>query len=82
MLIFDTETCKLYHARLMPALPSNDVTIDTLDFARKALEIHDTIAVSQFPRLADSLSTPDGALEYRLAGYVDADRKPGPKQTQ
>ena len=79
MLIFDTETCKLYHARLMPALPSNDVTIDTLDFARKALEIHDTIAVSQFSRLADCLSTPDGALEYRLAGYVDADRKSGLK---
>lgn len=79
MLIFDTETRKLYHARLMAALPSNGTTINSLDFARKALEIHDTIAVSQFSRLADFLSASDGSLDYRLTGYLDNDRKPGLK---
>lgn len=79
MLIFDTETCKLYHARLMTALPASGAMIDSLDFARKALEIHDTIAVSQFLRLADFLSTPDGTLEYQLTGYLDEHRRPGLK---
>lgn len=79
ILIFDTETRKLYHARLMAALPSNSVTINNLDFARKALEIHDTIAVSQFLRLADFLSTDKGALEFRLAGYQDGSNKPSLK---
>ena len=76
MLIFDTETRKLYHARLMAALPSNGTTINSLEFARKALEIHDTIAVSQFSRLADFLSAKDGSLNYQLAGYLDDNRKP------
>jgi uncharacterized protein len=79
MLIFDTETRKLYHARLMAALPSNGTTINSLDFARKALDIHDTIAVSQFSRLADFLSATDGSLSYRLTGYVDGNQKPGLK---
>ena len=79
MLIFDTETRKLYHARLMAALPSNSVTISNLDFARKALEIHDTIAVSQFSRLADFLSASDGSLNYRLTGYLDDNQTPGLK---
>lgn len=60
----------------MAALPGNTVTINNLDFARKALVIHDTIAVSQFSRLADALSASDGILNYRLAGYQDDSGKP------
>lgn len=79
MLIFDTETRKLYHARLMAALSSDGTTINSLEFARKALDIHDTIAVSRFSRLADFLGATTGSLDYQLIGYVDGNQKPGLK---
>jgi uncharacterized protein len=56
----------------MPAQPA----INSIEFARKALEIHDRIAVSQFSRLSDLLSGGGGELDYRLAGGSNAEGKP------
>ena len=52
------------------------LVINNIDFARKALEIHDRIPVSQFSRLRDLLSAVDGELECRLQGVVGETRKP------
>jgi DUF177 domain-containing protein len=73
---FDTETAKLYHAPLMAASPKNHtsstkakgVVINNAEFAKKALELHDIIAVSQFSRLQDVIASPEGMLDYRLVG--------------
>ncbi len=81
---FDTETAKLYHAPLMAASSQNDINnnanknpvINSIDFARKALEIHDTIAVLQFPRLRDVQATADGMLDYRIIGGADESGRP------
>jgi len=58
------------------AAPLQRPVIDTAEFARKGLEIHDTIALSQFPRLQEMLATPEGKLDYELKGSVAADGKP------
>ncbi len=72
---FDTETVKLYHAPLMAASSKTDINkgsvIDNVEFARKALEIYDTIAVSQFSRLHDELASSGGMLDFRIAGGID-----------
>jgi uncharacterized protein len=77
---FDTETVKLYHAPLMVASSKNDINkitvINSIEFARKALEIHDTIAVSQFSRLRDVLTSSDGMLDYRIVGGVNENGRP------
>jgi uncharacterized protein len=59
------------------AAPSKPPVIDAIEFARKGLEIHDTIALSQFSRLSDALASSEGKLSYKLAGYIGADKKPG-----
>ena len=59
------------------AAPSNQgVIINSIEFARKALEIHDTIAVSRFSRLREALASSEGALDCRLKGSVSVDGKP------
>ena len=58
------------------AAPLQRPVIDTAEFARKGLEIHDTIALSQFPRLQEMLATPEGKLDYALKGSVSAEGKP------
>jgi uncharacterized protein len=81
---FDTNTAKLYHAPFMAASPknqihsntSNNLAINGLEFARKSLEIHDTIAVSQFSRLSDVLVSPEGMVDYRLIGGSSQDGRP------
>lgn len=50
--------------------------INSMEFARKALQIHDTIAVSQFSRLQDALASPQGVLDWRLLGDVNNEGKP------
>lgn len=50
--------------------------INSIEFARKALEIHDRIALSQFSRLNDLLSDIKGEIDYSLAGGSNADNKP------
>jgi uncharacterized protein len=42
--------------------------INSIEFAKKALELHDIIALSQFSRLHDVLVPRDGTLHYRLRG--------------
>lgn len=51
--------------------------INSFDFARKALEIHDTISVSQFSRLSGLLASDEGVLDFRLKGGVNAEGRPG-----
>jgi len=50
--------------------------INSIEFARKALEFHDTIAVSQFSRLRDALSSDDSVLDWQLQGDVNSEGKP------
>ena len=52
------------------------LVINNIEFARKALELHDRIPVSQFARLHDVLSGDSGALDYHLKGGVSATGKP------
>ncbi len=42
--------------------------IDSLEFAKQSLEIHDKIRASNLPGLKDVLSSGDGELEYRIVG--------------
>lgn len=55
----------------------NTVIINNIEFARKALEIHDTIATSRLLRLADSLASSSGVLNFALKGGLDAEGMPG-----
>jgi uncharacterized protein len=48
-------------------------TINSIEFARKALEIHDTIRVSQFTRLLDLLDSNAGVIDFQLIGSAAAD---------
>jgi len=59
------------------AAPSKPPVIDAIEFARKGLEIHDTIALSQFLRLSDALASLEEKLDYKLIGYIGADSKLG-----
>jgi uncharacterized protein len=52
------------------------LSINNIEFARKALEIHDIIAVSQFSRLRETLSSDEGVLNCRLVGGVSSEGKP------
>lgn len=52
------------------------LSINNIEFARKALEIHDIIAVSQFSRLRETLSSDEGVLNCRLVGSVSSEGKP------
>ncbi|HYD34101.1 MAG TPA: YceD family protein [Methylophilaceae bacterium] len=58
------------------AAPPKPPVIDALEFARKSLVIHDTIALSHFSRLSDALASADGGLDYELNGYIGADSRP------
>ncbi|SNR84958.1 uncharacterized protein SAMN05192560_1404 [Methylobacillus rhizosphaerae] len=76
VLIFDRETDKLYHARLMTAHAINIPVINSLDFARKALEFRDTIPLLRFSRLGEYLAASNGSLEITLIGKADSSGKP------
>ena len=54
----------------------NGTVINSIEFARKALEIHDTIALLQFSRLRDMLALSDGFLDYRLVGGINENGLP------
>lgn len=58
------------------AAPFQSPVIDTAEFARKGLEIHDTIALSNFPRLQGMLTSSAVGLDYKLQGSVDIQGKP------
>lgn len=42
--------------------------IDSLDFARKGLELRGEAAISEMPRLQDQLASPEGVVSYFLRG--------------
>ena len=50
--------------------------INSLEFARKSLEIRDTISNSQLTRASDLLANSAGSLDWRLSGSVGSDKKP------
>jgi uncharacterized protein len=60
----------------MPASPKDDsigattgsTVINSAEFAKKALELHGIIAVSQLQRLHDTLVSTEGDLDFRLVG--------------
>ena len=54
---------------------SEQVAIDSLDFARNTQVLHGKIAVASLPRLQDLLFSADGMLEYALSGYIDKQGK-------
>jgi len=47
--------------------------IDSLDFARKGLELRGDAAISEMPRLQDVLAGPDGQVSYVLRGLPGKD---------
>lgn len=55
---------------------SEQVVIDSLDFARTHGELHGKIAASDLPRIQDLLSSGKGLIEYSLFGDVNEKDKP------
>ena len=49
--------------------------INSLEFARKSLEIRDTIAHSDLQRAKDLLTPETESLDWRLSGEISADKK-------
>ncbi len=50
--------------------------INSIEFARKSLEIHDIMPVVQMTRVHDALSSQEGELKWRVAGRLDAEGEP------
>jgi uncharacterized protein len=50
--------------------------INSIEFARKSLEIHDTIHVFEMARVQDILFSQEGVLSWQLVGLMDDDNKP------
>lgn len=51
-------------------------SINSLEFARKSSEIHDTIAVFDFPRLKELVFSAEDELRFSLVGSVNANGEP------
>lgn len=56
----------------MAASINQSTVINNIEFAQKALEIHDIIPLLQFTRLQDLLASQQGVLDCRLSGSRDA----------
>jgi len=56
----------------MAASINQGTVINNIEFAQKALEIHDIIPLLQFTRLQDLLVSQQGKLDCRLSGGRDA----------
>jgi uncharacterized protein len=50
--------------------------INSIEFARKSLEIHDIIPVFEMTRVQDMLFSQEDVLSWRLVGLVDDNNKP------
>ena len=50
---------------------SEQIVIDSLEFARNKQVLHGKIAVASLPRLQDVVFSSDGVLEYELSGRMD-----------
>lgn len=55
---------------------SEQVTVDSLDFARSGKLLRGKLEIAALNRLHDRLSSTHGAVEYELAGYTDDKGKP------
>jgi uncharacterized protein len=60
----------------MAASINQGTVINNIEFAQKALEIHDIIPVLHFSRLVDMLANTEGRLDCRLQGGKDANNAP------
>ena len=54
---------------------SEQIVIDSLDFARNAEVLRGKIAIANLHRLRDYLFSADGVVEYELSGAVDPEGK-------
>ncbi|TCV90062.1 YceD family protein [Sulfurirhabdus autotrophica] len=50
---------------------SEQIVIDSLEFARNKQVLHGKITVASLPRLQDVVFSSDGVLEYELSGRMD-----------
>ena len=55
---------------------TDQAVINSLEFARKSLEIHGKIKISQLPRLGDVICSDDGELDFHLKGDVNNKSEP------
>jgi uncharacterized protein len=69
---FDTQTGKLYHARLM----SEQATIDSVEFARSGRCLRGDVAVADMARLRESLGSHNEVLHYALTGAMSEKGRP------
>ncbi|MCB5187451.1 YceD family protein [Methylobacillus caricis] len=60
----------------MTAQAINVPVINSLEFARKALEFHDILPLLRFSRLSEYLASSDGTVDISLIGKVDAQGRP------
>lgn len=58
----------------MDASINQSTVINNIEFAQKALEIHDTIPLLQFSRLHDLLAHTNGQLSFKLEGGKDSNK--------
>jgi len=56
---------------------SEQVTVDSLEFARGGKTLRGKFEIAALDRLHDRLSSTEGAVEYELTGYTDDKGKPG-----
>lgn len=56
---------------------SEQVTVDSLEFARSGKALKGKLSIAALGRLHDRLSSMDGTVEYELTGYTDSKGKPG-----
>jgi len=69
---FDTQTGKLYHARLM----SEQVTIDGIEFARIGRRLQGDVSIADLARLCEGLGSGGGVLHYALSGTLSEKGRP------
>jgi DUF177 domain-containing protein len=50
--------------------------IDSLDFARNGLELRGELAISEMPRLQDTVASPEGRVSYVLRGVQGKNGEP------
>jgi uncharacterized protein len=55
---------------------SEQVTVDSLDFARSGKQLGGEAGIANLDRLHDRLASTDGVVQYELTGYTDGQGKP------
>jgi uncharacterized protein len=55
---------------------SEQVTVDSLEFARGGKTLNGKLQIADLDRLRDRLASTDGALEYDLIGHADDNGRP------